>query len=252
MTSVILRISHLSKRFGNMYVLQDVNMDIPFSKIVLLIGPNGSGKTTMINCISGVHIPDSGNIIFNNIDITGKSPHEIVKLGIGRSFQIPLPFKKMSVAENLLISGQNNPGENFLGCFKSNDWKNYEKTLLRKMFNILKIVGLEEKVDSEAEDLSGGQLKLLELARLLMLDVKFIMLDEPLGGVNPFLATEILNYIKKIRDEFKTTFLIVEHRLDIVMDHVDYVYLLSKGTVVAVGTPKDIAKKDVFYETFIS
>jgi branched-chain amino acid transport system ATP-binding protein len=75
-----------------MYVLQDVNMDIPFSKIVLLIGPNGSGKTTMINCISGVHIPDSGNIIFNNIDITGKSPHEIVKLGIGRSFQIPLPF----------------------------------------------------------------------------------------------------------------------------------------------------------------
>ncbi|MEM2179173.1 MAG: ABC transporter ATP-binding protein [Candidatus Methanomethylicaceae archaeon] len=247
----LLIVENLSKRFGSFYALQNISLSIPEASIVLLIGPNGSGKTTLINCISGVYIPDEGKIWFNGQDITGKPPYEVAKIGIGRSFQIPEPFKKLTVAENLLLCSLNNPGESFLNSLNKNLWKKYEKSLIDKMFNILKVIGLESKADSLAEELSGGQLKLLELGRLLMLDSKMMLLDEPIGGINPVLANEILHHIKNIRDTFRTSFLIVEHRLDIVMKYVDYVHVLFRGNLVASGIPEDIVRRRELYDIYL-
>lgn len=247
----LLIIENVFKRFGSFYALQNISLSIPEANIVLLIGPNGSGKTTLINCISGVYMPDEGRIWFNGQNITGKPPYEIAKIGIGRSFQIPEPFKKLTVAENLLLCSLNNPGENFLNSLNKNLWKKSEKFLIDKMFNVLKVIGLEDKIDTLAEELSGGQLKLLELGRLLMLDSKLMLLDEPVGGINPVLANEVLSHIRNIRDTFKTSFLIVEHRLDIVMKYVDHVHVLFRGNLVASGTPEEIVRKKELYDVYL-
>jgi len=247
----LLRVINVSKRFGNFFALQNVSIEIPKKSIVLLIGPNGSGKTTLINCVSGVYKPDGGTIIFDGKNITGLPIHEIVRLGLGRSFQIPQPFMRMTVAENLLICGQNNPGERFLLSMSRKNWRDFEKRNLEKMYKVLKTIGLQDKADNLACELSGGQLKLLELGRLLMLNSKMMLLDEPIGGVNPVLAHNIFSHIVSIRNEFGTSFLIIEHRLDIAMKYVDFVYVLSAGNVVASGTPGEIVEMSKLYEVYL-
>ncbi|MEM3448924.1 MAG: ABC transporter ATP-binding protein [Nitrososphaerota archaeon] len=247
----ILKIKNVSKKFGNFYALQNVSLAIPRKAIALLIGPNGSGKTTLINCITGIYIPDEGEIIFDGRNITGLPIHETVKLGLGRSFQIPQPFMRMTVAENLLLCGQNNPGENFLSSINRKNWRDFERRTLERMHKVLRVIGLDDKADNLACELSGGQLKLLELGRLLMLNSKMMLLDEPIGGVNPVLANSIFSHIVNIRNEFGTSFLIIEHRLDIAMKYVDLVYVLSRGNVVASGTPEEIVEKSELYEVYL-
>lgn len=248
---IALRVRKLSKKFGNFYALKKVSLEIPKKSIVLLMGPNGSGKTTLINCVSGVYKPDEGKIWFNGVDITGREPHEIVRLGVGRSFQIPGPFKGLTVAENLLVCSLNHPGERFSTSIIKKAWEREEGKLIEKMFKILDVVGLKDKCNTLAGELSGGQLKLLELARLLMLNVKLMLLDEPIGGVNPVLAHKILSYIQRIRDTFEASFLLVEHRLDIVMKYVDYVYALAEGKVVCEGPPDEIVNRRELYEIYL-
>jgi branched-chain amino acid transport system ATP-binding protein len=251
-TQVQLQAENVSKRFGGFWAVRDVTLQVPVTTIALLMGPNGSGKTTLINCISGVYAPDEGSIRFNGIDITGRPPHEIVRMGLGRSFQIPGPFKRLTVAENLLVSSGNHPGEKFSSSPIKRKWKPYEQSLIAKMFRILDVIGLSEKSDTLAGELSGGQLKLLELGRLLMLDVKTMLLDEPIGGVNPVLAHSILSYIRKIRDEFEISFLVVEHRLDIIMKYVDLVYVLAKGNIVCSGSPDEVVKRKELYDVYLA
>ncbi|MEM0052743.1 MAG: ABC transporter ATP-binding protein [Nitrososphaeria archaeon] len=248
----LLIVDNVSKRFGSFYALQNIFLTVPEKSIVLLIGPNGSGKTTLINCISGVYKPDGGKILFNEKDITKMQIHDIVRIGLVRSFQVPAPFKKLTVAENLLVCGQNNPGENFLRSLNRRRWRVFERELVERMFKVLKTVGLEDKADTLAGELSGGQLKLLELGRLLMMNPKMMLLDEPIGGVNPVLANKILSHIIDIRNEFGVSFMIVEHRLDIVMKYVDYVYVLSKGNLIASGTPTEIVEKKELYDVYLA
>jgi branched-chain amino acid transport system ATP-binding protein len=249
---ILLQVEHVSKRFGAFYAVQDATLHVPQSTLVLLMGPNGSGKTTLINCISGVYAPDAGSIRLNGTDITGRPPHEIVGIGLGRSFQIPGPFKQLTVAENLLVCGRDNPGEMFLASPFKRTWEKYEASLIDKMLKILQVTGLSDKEDMLAGELSGGQLKLLELGRLLMLDVKMMLLDEPIGGVNPVLAHSILSYIQQIRGTFQTSFLIVEHRLDIVMKYVDLVYVLAKGSVLCSGSPDDVVRRKELYDVYLT
>jgi len=246
-----LKVENLSKNFGAFSVLKNVLLTIPEKTIVLLMGPNGSGKTTLINCISGVYRPDDGKIWFNGTDITGKEQHEIVKLGLGRSFQIPGPFKKLTVGENLLVCSQNHKGENFSTSIFRRTWDKQEKELVEKLYKILQQVDLEHQMNTLAGELSGGQLKLLELGRLLMLDSKLMLLDEPIGGINPVLAHKILSHIQKIRANFGTGFLLVEHRLDIVMQYVDYVYVLAEGNIKCEGSPKEVLNRKELYEIYL-
>ncbi|MFX0125543.1 MAG: ABC transporter ATP-binding protein [Candidatus Hodarchaeota archaeon] len=246
-----LKVENLSKKFGAFNVLKNVLLTIPEKTIVLLMGPNGSGKTTLINCISGVYRPDGGRIWFNGMNITGKELHEIVKLGLGRSFQIPGPFKKLTVGENLLVCGQNQKGENFSTSIFHRIWDKQEKELVEKLYKIIQQVDLEHQINTLAGELSGGQLKLLELGRLLMLDSKLMLLDEPIGGINPVLAHKILSQIQKIRTNFGTSFLLVEHRLDIVMQYVDYVYVLAEGNIKCEGSPKEVLNRKELYEIYL-
>jgi branched-chain amino acid transport system ATP-binding protein len=218
---------------------------------VLLIGPNGSGKTTLINCIAGTYKPDSGTILFNGKNVTGWQPYKLARIGLARTFQIPAPFKKLSVLENLLAASYDHPAMNIRKALFSNFWKEYENSLINRAEKVLRLTGLYDKYDSPANELSGGQLKLLELARLLMLDVKLLLLDEPIGGVNPTLAYTIFESIVKIKSEMKRSFLIIEHRLDIAMKYADYVYALAEGQIICEGLPEKVLKSEELYAIYL-
>ncbi|MEM3151663.1 MAG: ATP-binding cassette domain-containing protein, partial [Candidatus Bathyarchaeia archaeon] len=189
MDVTLLKTLNLSKFFYNFKVLNQVNIEAKKNQITLVIGPNGSGKTTLINTISGFYKADEGKIIFNTQDITNKSPNEICKLGLVRTFQIPQPLKKLTVLENLLIA--EDFGEKILESLKGS-WIKKEEEIVEKAFQNLKFLNLDHLWNVEAYKLSGGQLKLLEVGRALMRNAKMILMDEPIAGVNPALAHSIL------------------------------------------------------------
>jgi len=245
----ILRVQGVTKKFGAFSALNEASLRVPEKRIDLLIGPNGSGKTTLLNCISGV-FPYTGEIYFDDVGLSGKKPWEIVNLGIGRTFQIPAPFKRLTVAENLLLSSKLHPGETFSRSLFPRMWRDHEQELLTRLHSILETIELQDKCNVLASDLSGGQLKLLELGRLLMLGCRLVLLDEPIGGVNPFLANKLLSQIREIRDRFVTTFLIIEHRLDIAMQYAEFVHVMSDGQVVQEGTPEQILNSE-FYRVYL-
>jgi len=250
--SVILETVNLSKRFGEFYAVNRVNLKVREKTFTLLIGPNGAGKSTLLNCISGVLTPDEGKIYFNGVDLTGKAPHEITRMGIGRTFQIPAPFKRMSVIENLLVANYLHPGESFINSLLKRKWVKFEEELLDKALKVLRLIELEDKANNLAEELSGGQLKLLELGRLLMLDAKLVLTDEPISGVNPVLAEKILNTMKRLQSEMNVTFLVIEHRLDLVMPYADHVIVMANGAIACEGTPKEIVEREELYEVYLS
>ncbi len=203
------------------------------------MGSNGSGKTSIINAVSGLLDIDSGTILFERTDISKKYPDQIFNLGLIRTFQTPRLFSNLSVLENLLMANYS-PGESFNFALFSKKWKKQESALREKAMDILKILGLEHLAYSLAYDLSGGQIKLLELAKTLMSDSKLVLLDEPIAGINPKLAHEIFKKIVQINQEKKTTFLIVEHRLDIALQYSDYAFVMNNGELIAHDTPDKI------------
>jgi branched-chain amino acid transport system ATP-binding protein len=246
---LILKVEDVTKKFGAFSALNEASLNVPEKRIDLLIGPNGSGKTTLLNCISGV-FPYEGEIYFDKVGLSGEKPWEIVNLGIGRTFQIPAPFKRLTVAENLLMSSKLHPGESFSRCLFVSRWREHEQELLKRLYSVLDTIELRDRCNVLASDLSGGQLKLLELGRLLMLGCRLVLLDEPIGGVNPTLAHKLLSQVREIRDRFATTFLIVEHRLDIAMQYAESVHVMSGGKVVQEGSPREILDSE-FYRVYL-
>ena len=247
----MLRTENLVKKFGGVVAVDHVSIRVPEKRIVLIIGPNGSGKSTLVNVITGVYRADEGKVYFMDKDITNKPPHEIYKLGIVRTFQIPQPLKKLTVLENLLIAEAYHPGENPLKAIIERTWLKKERELVDRAFKILKFLRLDNLWDSEAYKLSGGQLKLLEIGRALMANAKLIVMDEPIAGVNPTLAHEIFQRLCEIRDVFNVTFLIIEHRLDIALKYVDYVYAMAQGRVIAEGKPEEVVNNPAVIEAYL-
>ena len=245
--SRILYTKNLSKFFEGLKALDRVNIAVEKGKVVLVIGPNGSGKTTLINVISSFYEADGGQVFFEGEDITNLPPHEIYKRGIIRTFQIPHPLRKLSVIENMLIANDN-PGESFTGSI-GHSWMKKEEELTEKAFNFLKFLKIDHLWDTQAYKLSGGQLKLLEVGRALMADAKLIIMDEPIAGVNPVLAHEILKRVTELKE--KISFLLVEHRLDIVLKYVDYVYVMANGRIIAQGSEKDILSDKEVIEVYL-
>lgn len=239
----ILEIKELSKSFGNLKALDNVSMEFEPKKVNILIGPNGSGKTTLINNVSGFYRPDSGTVIFDGNDVTGLPPHKLYRYGLGRTFQIPNLFWKQTVLENVLIADKGNPGESFFRSLLKRNWVSFEAASTERAVKLLGLLNLGAVWNKKAVNLSGGQMKLLEMARALMSGSKLILLDEPISGVNPTLAHEIFASILKLRDELGVTFVIVEHRLDIALSYVDTVTAMAFGKVVAVGNP-DVVMAD--------
>lgn len=213
--SAALEIRGVTKTFGSLVALNNISMSVSPRTVTILIGPNGSGKTTLINVVAGFYKPDSGKVICLGQDVTGWPPHRLYRLGVARTFQIPTLFWKLTVLENLLVAGKGNPGEGFFRSLFRRSWQKAEEGLVEKAMSILDMVGLSELWDKQALNLSGGQMKLLEIGRALMADARLLLLDEPISGVNPTLAHEIFSRLLKLRDELGITFFIIEHRLDI-------------------------------------
>jgi branched-chain amino acid transport system ATP-binding protein len=238
----ILIVQELTKKFGGLTAVDHVSISIEKEAITLLMGPNGSGKTTLINCVSGLYRPDSGRIRYDDIDVTRKTLHEIAKVGMLRTFQIPAPYKSLSLLENLLVAYQNNPGERTRFALLKNKWAKIEDDTTKKAIEILKLLELDRLIDELASNLSGGQLKLLELGRVLMADARTVLLDEPVGSVNPVLAHKIFSHIHALRKNLGITFLIVEHRLDIAMQYVDEIYAMANGRIISKGSPQEVVE----------
>jgi len=240
MPDSILRTRKLVKNFGGIRAVDRVSIDVREKTTTMLIGPNGSGKTTLINLVTGVYKPDHGKIYFDGTEITGYPPHEVFRLGVARTFQIPQPFRKLTVLENLLVTQPGNPGEGFIKSMRRRNWKRFERESVEKAFRILKLLNLDHLWDQEAEKLSGGQMKLLEVGKALMAGAKLLIMDEPIAGVNPTLAHEVFKTFTRLRDELGVTLFLVEHRLDIALQYTDYVYVMATGSIIAEGGPEEV------------
>ncbi len=250
--NTVLLVDKIRKSFGGLRALDDVTLEVEKNKLTMIIGPNGSGKTTLLNVISGFIKPDSGKIYYRGNDITGMPPYEINKIGIVRTFQIPYPFTSLTVLENLLVASRMNPGESFARALFKKSWIKAEERDIEKAFDIMRLLKLEGSWDHRASELSGGQLKLLEIGRALMNDAKLILMDEPAAGVNPTLAHDVFQSIKRMIEEKDVTFLIIEHRLEIALQYVDMVYAMARGRVIAYGPPQKVISDPLVIESYLS
>ncbi len=247
----VLWTENIVKRFGGLVALNRVNIKLRKGKITLLIGPNGSGKTTLVNVITGFLFPDEGKIYFKGRDITRLPPHERVKMGLVRTFQIPKPFQNLTVLENVLVAAEGNPGENPYLAVAKLRWYKFEREAVERAVSILKWVGLIHKWDARASDLSGGQLKLLEIARAIMKGADTIIMDEPAAGVNPVLVKDLFDRIIELSRSKGLTFLIIEHRIGLISEYIDYAYAMNMGVVISEGKPEDVFNDPRVLESYL-
>lgn len=231
-----LEIENLTKRFGGVAAIDGCSLSLRKGLITGLIGPNGAGKTTLLNLISGLIKPDAGRIHFNSEDITPVPAHRIASLGLVRTFQIVRELSGLTVLESLLLSPGHQIGETVSGAlFRHAAVRRQEQRHAGKARQILKRIGLWRLADQSASQLSGGQKKLLELARALLLEPKFILLDEPAAGVAPPLLKDIMRLIRELKDE-GISFGIVEHDMHLIGQLCDYVHVLAEGKSLVSGS----------------
>ncbi len=246
----LLELSNVRKDFGGLRAVDDISFAVPQGAIIGLIGPNGSGKSTLINLIAGTTDLSAGRIIFDNNDISEFSSDQVFRAGIARGYQEPSLYFKMTVLDNVLLPVKAQRGEQPWYAPWRRYWQAEESAHARAAIDVLEQVRLLKHYDTLASDLSGGQMKLLEMARALMGKPKMLLLDEPTAGVAPNLAYEIFQQIGRLRDEHGITFLIVEHRLEILFDFVDYVYVMHLGNLLAQGSADEIAAHKTVREVY--
>ena len=251
MAESILSTHGLSRSFGPMKAVDDVSLDFPKGAITGLIGPNGAGKSTFFNLLTGALKPDAGSVRLEGHDVTGLSPDKQFAKGLGRTFQIPRPFARMSVLENAMLAPTGQVGETIAGPFLFRKRMRDEETRIReKALEVLDFVTLGPLADHPAGKISGGQRKLLELARVLMGDPKIILLDEPAAGVNPVLTATLIGKIEELNAR-GTTFVIIEHDMDFVMRHCEPVIALAQGRVVFQGTADQALAAPVLLDAYL-
>ncbi|MBT9164788.1 MAG: Lipopolysaccharide export system ATP-binding protein LptB [candidate division WS2 bacterium] len=245
----LLLTNNLTKAFGGLVAVNEVSLTIRENTFTLLIGPNGCGKTTLLNVCTGVLRPDGGEVKLEGKDITGWSPESIYELGFVRTFQIPMPFLSLTVLDNVL-SAMRNPGESPLKAIAKRTWVKEEEKNVERALEILWRVGLSREWDKPAYSLGGAQLKMLEISRSLASGAKLVALDEPIGGVDPIYADEILTYITSLKS-YGLTFLVIEHRIDIAAPYADYAYAMDRGSVISQGKPQDVLNDPKVVEVYL-
>jgi branched-chain amino acid transport system ATP-binding protein len=247
----MLELKGVTKSFGAIRAVDDIDMTVDKAMICGLIGPNGAGKTTLFNTIAGYFRPDSGSITLNGKRIDGARPHAVFAAGIARTFQIPRPFPEMTVLENVMLVPLRQTGERF--------WNNWirpstvradERRIREKAQETLIFCGLEPVIGDLARTLSGGQLKLLELARALMANPSLILLDEPAAGVNPTLMATLVEKIQALNAR-GYSFLIIEHNMDLVMSICDPVMVMAQGQMIFRGKAEDARRDEGVLDAYL-
>jgi branched-chain amino acid transport system ATP-binding protein len=240
---VLLEVRDVAKRFGGLRAVDGASLEVRRGSITALIGPNGAGKTTLFNLVAGRYAPEAGTVVFAGRPIAGMPPHAVAQAGLVRTFQHARALTRLTVLENMLLAAPRQPGEHFWRLFLTpRAVRRRERQIEAQAWELLRLVRLDRHAYEYAGVLSGGQRKLLEFARALMLDPQLVMLDEPMAGVNPSLGLELLDHMQRLRAERGLTFLLIEHDLEVVMSVCDPIHVMNEGRVIASGPPAEIRR----------
>jgi len=248
-----LRVEGLVKRFGGITAVDGASFAVEEGSLTGLIGPNGAGKSTTFNCITGVHEPTAGNVYFDGEDITGLEPYQIARRGLVRTFQIARELEEMTVLENLMLAPKRQQGESVVRSVTPGlrgDVVREETELRERVWEMLEFFEIDHLAEEYAGSLSGGQRKLLEMARVLMTDPDVVLLDEPLAGVNPTLEEKLLERVHELRDD-GYTFLLVEHDMNVIMNNCETIIVMHQGQVLAEGTAAEIRDNDRVIDAYL-
>lgn len=246
----IITIDHIHRQFGGLTAVDVEHLEIPRGAITALIGPNGAGKTTLFNLLTGFDKPDTGDWTFNGRDIAGVPAFRLAQMGQVRTFQLTKALGLLTVLENMKLGAKHQKGEKFLNSLFPALWRKQDNEIAAKAMGLLAKFKLDGKKDDFAASLSGGQRKLLEMARALMSDPELVMLDEPMAGVNPALTESLLGHILDLKKEGMTV-LFVEHDMHMVSHIADWVIVLSEGRVVAEGPPDEVMNNAAVIDAYL-
>ncbi|BDS50894.1 ABC transporter ATP-binding protein [Rhodoluna lacicola] len=246
----ILVADNVTRQFGGLTAVNVEHLEIPRGLITALIGPNGAGKTTMFNLLTGFDKPNTGTWNFDGQDLAGVAPYKVARMGMIRTFQLTKALSLLTVIDNMRLGAQNQPGEGLLQSFLRPIWKKREIEITKRADELLERFKLDAKREDYAASLSGGQRKLLEMARALMSKPKLVMLDEPMAGVNPALTQSLLEHIKGLKND-GTTVLFVEHDMHMVRNISDWVIVMAEGRIVAEGPPSQVMKDQAVIDAYL-
>jgi neutral amino acid transport system ATP-binding protein len=246
----IVKGTNITRTFGGLKAVDVEKIEIQRGVITALIGPNGAGKTTLFNLLTGFDEPDEGEWSFNERPLAKVPAYKVARFGMVRTFQLTKVLSKLTVIENMRLGATGQRGERFFSAPFKSLWSSQEDGNTKRADDLLERFKLDEKREDFAGSLSGGQRKLLEMARALMVDPELIMLDEPMAGVNPALKQSLLGHVKSLRDEGRTV-LFVEHDMDMVRDISDWVIVMAQGQIVAEGTPQSVMADQAVIDAYL-
>jgi branched-chain amino acid transport system ATP-binding protein len=246
----ILVIEGVSRRFGGLTAVDVDHLEVERGVITALIGPNGAGKTTLFNLLTGFDRPDAGRRVFDGKDLGNMAAHRVARAGLVRTFQLTKALSRMSVLDNMTLAARHQRGERFARAVIPALWRAQEDEVRERALALLERFNLAAMRDEYAGTLSGGQRKLLEMARALMVEPTMVLLDEPMSGVNPALVGSLLDHVRALRDE-GTTVLFVEHDMDVVMGISDWVVVMAEGAVISEGAPSAVATDDRVIDAYL-
>jgi neutral amino acid transport system ATP-binding protein len=249
--STMLQVEGVSKYFGGLKALDDITLNVEQGSITALIGPNGSGKTTLFNVITGFLQATKGRVLFEGQEITGLPIHRIANLGIARTFQVSSLFPKLTVWENLLVAYPHQKGESLWSVFTSPaSIRKQEQEQMARAYHSLERIGLTQKLEEKAANLSAPEARMLEIGRQLMFSPRLVLLDEPSSGVNPAMLDMLANRIIELNKE-GMTFFIIGHNLSFIMKLSHYMHVLQYGKLIASGLPKTVAHDERVIEAYL-